>query len=70
MGQLISDVYDHLTFQYGTDYRDRKRLNEARTKTKEDIKKAVKASGQRKAPARLKKQEKVIEQQLKKCDHD
>ncbi|MBV1929541.1 MAG: hypothetical protein KUG81_08535, partial [Gammaproteobacteria bacterium] len=55
-----------LTFQYGADYRDRKRLNEARTKTKEAIKKAVKASGQRKAPAWLTKREKVIEQQLTK----
>lgn len=66
MGQLISDVYDHLTFQYGVDYRDRKRLNEARMKTKEAIKKAVKASGQRKPPAWLKKKEKAIEQRLTK----
>lgn len=32
MGQLIYDVYDHLTVTYGEKYRERKKLNDALTK--------------------------------------
>lgn len=38
MGQLIYDIYDHLTVKYGEKYRERKRLNDALLKIPKDKK--------------------------------
>ncbi|MGH1374584.1 MAG: rolling circle replication-associated protein [Cellvibrionaceae bacterium] len=45
MGQLIADIYDHLTVKHGPKYRERKKLNDQLAKTPKDNKAARLAIG-------------------------
>lgn len=52
MGQLIYDVYDHLTVKYGDKYRERKRLNKKLSETPREEKGKRKKIGERLAKVR------------------
>lgn len=52
MGQLIFDVYDHLTVQHGDKYQKRKRLNKALSDTPKNDKAARKRIGEKLAEVR------------------
>lgn len=62
MSQLIADIYDHLTFTNGPDYKARKRLNEDAAKLKAEGANQRKKNGTKKSPDWiLKKQKKVAD---------
>ena len=65
MGQLISDVYDHLTFKHGQDYKDRKKLNWELDEARRAAKAARKASGKGKPPAWMTGTIKILEARQK-----
>lgn len=64
MGQLISDVYDHLTVTHGPDYRERKKLNRAKQEHTEKAKAYKKKTGTKKAPDWMTRQKKRIDERL------
>ena len=64
MGQLIADVFDHLTVKHGPDYQDRKRLNRIKQKQTEDAKAYKAKTGTKRVPDWMARQQKKINDKL------
>jgi len=64
MGQLISDVYDHLTVKHGPDYRERQKLNRIKQKQTEDAKAYKAKTGTKRVPDWMARQQKKINDKL------
>ena len=66
MSQLIADVYDHLSFTNGPDYKKRQRLNQASSEIKAEAAKQRKKNNAKKSPAWVVKKQKKIADALEK----
>lgn len=65
MGQLIADVYDHLTVLHGRDFAERKKLNDLRTNLLSDAKRIQAEDPKSRYPLLAKVEREKIGEQLK-----
>lgn len=66
MSQLIADIYDHLSYTNGPDYKARKQLNEQSAAMKVEASEQRKRLGKKKSPAWVVKKQKKIAAALEK----